>query len=332
MCQFMDIANNRHTILVVINPISGGGKKTDIPARVMDSIDHNIYNVEIVETEYAGHAYKLAKKAIDSNYYAVVAVGGDGTINEVASALADSDVALGIVPRGSGNGLARHIGIPMGADSAINVINENNIESYDYCMVNDRPFFCTCGVGFDAVVSEKFAESKKRGPITYLKNTVAEFFKYQSESYNITINDRTFTEKAFVIACCNASQYGNNAYIAPNASMQDGLIDITMIHPFSPPETPILGLLLFTKHIDIDTNIQCMRASKVIIEREQEGVMHIDGEPINMGKRLEIMCQPRGLKIFTPNNPHQWQPVIPPISIADNFKDFVKGIRNELNI
>lgn len=324
--------NQKYNILAIINPISGGGKKEDLSSHIMDAVGGDIFNVSIAETMYSGHAYELAKQAIDKNHYAVIAVGGDGTINEVASALVNSDVALGIVPKGSGNGLARHIGIPMNTDNALNVINENIIESYDYCTVNDRPFFCTCGVGFDAVVSEKFAESKKRGPITYLKSTVAEFFKYQSESYKIILNDTSFTEKAFVIACCNASQYGNNAYIAPNASMQDGLLDITMIHPFSAPESPFIGLLLFTKHIDIDTNIKSLRTSKVIIEREHEGVMHIDGEPINMGKRLEIECHPKGLKIFTPKNPHQWQPVIPPISIADSFRDFVNGIRHELNI
>lgn len=328
----MNHNKNKYNILVIINPISGGGKNTELPAMIAERLDSGLYNVEITETQYAGHATELAKKAIENKCYGVIAVGGDGTVNEVAAALTDTELALGIVPRGSGNGLARHIGIPLNAENSIKVINENNVEAYDYCSVNDLPFFCTCGVGFDAVVSEKFAESKHRGPIAYLKNSIAEYFKYKCENYDIIIDDNHLNEKAFVIACCNASQYGNNAYIAPNASMQDGLLDITIIHPFSPPESPIIGLLLFTKHIDIDTNIQCFRAPSIIIERETEGIMHLDGEPKNMDKRLEIKCHPKGLKIFTPMNPHNWQPVLPPIPIADNFKEFVRSIRKELNI
>lgn len=320
----------RKKILAVINPISGYGNKWDIHAVLTDNIDSSRFELEIAVTERAGHASELAQKAIANKYYGVLAVGGDGTVNEIAATLINTDVCLGIIPRGSGNGLARHIGIPIDASNAIAVINEDNPRNFDYCTANDRPFFCTCGVGFDAAVSERFAESKKRGPITYLKNTIAEFFKYHCEEYQISANGNTIKEKAFVIACCNASQYGNNAYIAPNASMHDGLIDVTIIHPFTPIDTPILGFLLFTKHIDIDTNIQCLRASEIIIERDAPGIMHIDGEPVNMDKRIEIKCLRDGLKIFTPQNPEQYRGKRPPIE--NNFREFVAAIRHELNI
>ena len=153
---------------------------------------------------------------------------------------------------GSGNGLARHLNIPMNIEKALSIINLRHIEDLDYCTVNDRPFFCTCGVGFDALVSEKFAQAGRRGPITYLQKALSEYLKYRSEVYVIETADKTITEKAFIIACGNASQYGNNAYIAPKASMNDGLIDVTVILPFTPIDTAIMGLLLFTKHLAVD--------------------------------------------------------------------------------
>lgn len=321
---------SKFKIRTIINPISGGSNKEYIPEIIDKIIDKDIFDVEVRFTQRSGHATLLAQEAIAKKYHGVIAVGGDGTINEVAAALRDSDITLGIVPCGSGNGLARHLNIPLNINKALEIINENYSEDFDYCMVNDNPFFCTCGVGFDAHISQKFAESKKRGPVTYLKKTLAEYLKYRSEIYSIETGDKIIKEKAFLIACGNASQYGNNAFITPRANMQDGLIDVTVIHPFTPLDTALMGLLLFTKHIDQDTNIQSFSTKDLTIHRPKQGIMHLDGEPIIMGADLHIKCVHNGIKIFVSKNSDMKKSILAPIE--DGFWNFINTVRGELNI
>ena len=321
----------KRKILAVINPISGTSNKEFMPETIARCIDPDKFDVVVRFTQHASHATLLTEEAIKEGFYGVIAVGGDGTINEVAAALRDSSTALGIIPCGSGNGLARHLGIPMNVEKALEIINLDNIESLDYCTANDRPFFCTCGVGFDAHVSQKFAEAKKRGPLSYIQKTLVEYLKYRCKTYSIEMNDRVVTEKAFVIACGNASQYGNNAFITPRASMHDGLIDVTVIHPFTPLDTAVLGVLLFTRHIDQDTNINTFRTSELTIHRPKPDVMHIDGEPIMMDADIHIKCHKAGIKIFLPTGDgNEKKSLLKPIE--NGFWDFVTTIREELNI
>ena len=321
----------KRKILAVINPISGTSNKEFMPETIARCIDPDKFDVVVRFTQHASHATLLTEEAIKEGFYGVIAVGGDGTINEVAAALRDSSTALGIIPCGSGNGLARHLGIPMNVEKALEIINLDNIESLDYCTANDRPFFCTCGVGFDAHVSQKFAEAKKRGPLSYIQKTLVEYLKYRCKTYSIEMNDRVVTEKAFVIACGNASQYGNNAFITPRASMHDGLIDVTVIHPFTPLDTAVLGVLLFTRHIDQDTNINTFRTSELTIHRPKPDVMHIDGEPIMMDADIHIKCHKAGIKIFLPiGDGDEKKSLLKPIE--NGFWDFVTTIREELNI
>ena len=319
--------DERQKILAVINPISGTSKKEYVPETIERIIDPEKFDVKVRFTQRAGHATELTKQAIEQGFDGVVAIGGDGTVNEVASALIDTPLALAIVPCGSGNGLARHLGIPLTIENALQVINECNVEDYDYCTVNDVPFFCTCGVGFDAQVSEKFAQAGKRGPLVYVREALAEYLKYRPQKYTIEMPGKVLSEKAFVIACGNASQYGNNAMIAPNASMQDGLIDVTLIHPFNPIDTAILGLLLFTGHIDQDTNIDTFRAEEITIRRPQAAVMHIDGEPIMMDADLHIKCHRSGIKIFTPKQLDKKTLFSP---IEKSYHNFMSALRAEM--
>ena len=321
----------KRKILAVINPISGTSNKEFMPETIARCIDPDKFDVVVRFTQHASHATLLTEEAIKEGFYGVIAVGGDGTINEVAAALRDSSTALGIIPCGSVNVLARHLGIPMNVEKALEIINLDNIESLDYCTANDRPFFCTCGVGFDAHVSQKFAEAKKRGPLSYIQKTLVEYLKYRCKTYSIEMNDRVVTEKAFVIACGNASQYGNNAFITPRASMHDGLIDVTVIHPFTPLDTAVLGVLLFTRHIDQDTNINTFRTSELTIHRPKPDVMHIDGEPIMMDADIHIKCHKAGIKIFLPvGDGDEKKSLLKPIE--NGFWDFVTTIREELNI
>lgn len=289
-------------IIFVVNPISGIQGKKAILKWINERIDRSIHDYSIVKTEYAGHATQIAATAVNEGADIVVAIGGDGTINEVARSLIHTSTALGIIPCGSGNGLARHLRIPMDPKAAIDIINHGKRLKMDYGKINNIPFFCTCGVGFDAFVSLKFADSGKRGLLTYLENTLHESLTYQPETYEIENEEGSVKHKAFLIACGNASQYGNNAYITPQASLTDGLMDITILEPFSVLDVPSLSFQLFNKTIDQNSRIKTMRAQKIKIHRAKEGVLHFDGDPLMAGKELEVEIVPKALQVIVSEN------------------------------
>ncbi|MBR4828904.1 MAG: diacylglycerol kinase family lipid kinase [Muribaculaceae bacterium] len=292
--------NKRRHILAIINPVSGIGSKDKIPRLIDTVVDHERNEVSIITTEYAGHAREIAAQAVQDGFDVVVAIGGDGTVNEVGSALCGTDTALAIVPSGSGNGLARHLRISMNASRALQVLNNGVKGKFDYCTVNGKPFFCVCGMGFDAAVSNKFANEGTRGFITYIKTALSEYINYKPQAYKIDIDDKSMTDKAFVIACCNAAQYGNNAYIAPRATMQDGLIDVTVMHPFSPVASPLLGVRLFLRQLNVDNHVSIYRGKHVVIERRHDDVIHIDGDPVMMPARVVIENVSKGISILVP--------------------------------
>ena len=291
---------NRKRILAIINPVSGTSNKDKIPRLIDTVVNHEQNDVSIIATEYAGHAREIATDAVKDGFDVVVAIGGDGTVNEVGSSLCGTETALAIVPCGSGNGLARHLRISMNASRALQVLNNGVVGEFDFCTVNDKPFFCTCGMGFDAKVSDKFANEGTRGFITYIKTTLTEYINYKPQRYVINIDGVRHEEKAFVIACCNAAQYGNNAYIAPRASMQDGLIDVTVMHPFNIVQSPLIGARLFLRQLGHDHHVSIYRGKHVVIERDHDDVMHIDGDPMMMPARLEIKNRQRGIRILVP--------------------------------
>jgi diacylglycerol kinase (ATP) len=287
-------------IIFVVNPISGTQSKELILSLLNEKIDKARYSWEVVYTERAGHAVEIAAKAAEEKADIVVAIGGDGTINEIARSLVHTDTALGIIPCGSGNGLARHLHIPMEPKKALEVLNEGCMDVIDYGKINGTDFFCTCGVGFDAAVSQKFAGEKRRGSLTYIKNTVEEYLSYKPEPYELLIDNQTVKEKAFLVACGNASQYGNNAFIAPHANIQDGKMDITILSPFGPLDIAPLAIQLFTKQIDRNSKIKTFKGKEVTIIRQNPGVMHLDGEPIMADSRIEISVLPKSLNVLTP--------------------------------
>lgn len=286
-------------IVFIMNPISGTSDKKDIPYLIEELLDKEQFDYSIRETEYAGHAYEIAKESKEQGIDIVVAVGGDGTVNEVGRALVHSNTALGIIPTGSGNGLARHLLIPMKIKGAIQVLNNCEITDLDYGIINEHPFFCTCGVGFDAFISEKFAEAGKRGPITYLENILKEGLKYEPETYEIEAENGTIKKKAFLISCANASQYGNNAYIAPQASMSDGMIDVIIMEPFDALEASQISIEMFNKTLDKNNKIKTFRSKEIKICRKAPGVIHYDGDPIETGKEIVVTLKEKGIKILT---------------------------------
>lgn len=282
----------------VINLISGTSDKAAIPGLIDQYLDKTKFEYEIAITQYAGHASEIASKAKDDGVDVVVAVGGDGTVNEVARAIVHSNTALGIIPCGSGNGLARHLLLPLNVRKAIDVINRSEVRQLDYGIINGYHFFCTCGMGFDAFVSMKFAEAGKRGPITYVENVLREGLKYKPETYTIEDENSTLQYKAFLISCANASQYGNNAYIAPQASMSDGLMDVIIMEPFDVFEATQISIEMFSKTLDKNLKIKTFRTRHLHIHRDKPGVIHYDGDPVMTGADIDIELKPKGINII----------------------------------
>lgn len=324
---------DRKKTRLIINPISGTHNKDGLESMVRETLEPLGHSIDVKWTDGRGAATLLARDAIAKGFGTVIAAGGDGTINETARALCDTGVALGIIPCGSGNGLARHIGIPVDVTGSLEILAEQNVLACDYGSVNGRPFFCTFGAGFDAHVSEKFAEDKKRGKMTYIKNTLREFISYKPEEYTIYANGHQLTQRAFLIAVCNASQYGNNAYIAPHASITDGLLDLTIIHYGNLLSTALVGIDLMTGYIEHNMLIHTIQASEAVIQRKKSAPVHIDGEPLDLGPELTVKCHKNGLHIYVPSADRPFRPFITPVqSIMDDMRLNVERLLRNISI
>ncbi|MDB5111541.1 MAG: diacylglycerol kinase [Mucilaginibacter sp.] len=288
--------------LFIVNPVSGGKKKDGLPQLIQKHLDAAIFDARIIFTNGVSHARQLTKKAVVDNYDLVIAVGGDGTVNEVASALTGTNTTLGIIPFGSGNGLSRFLNIPMDIKKAIESLNIGRTEVIDSAQANGHSFFNMAGMGFDAHISEVFSHEKKRGFITYIKSSFQEITKYKPQNYRIKIDGALYEREAFMLSFANSSQYGNNAHVSPHASVQDGLIDVCIIKAFPLWRFPEMGLRMFTKTADKSGFVEIIRGKNIQIEREQPGPMHLDGEPHNFGTATEINVLPNSLKIIVGEN------------------------------
>lgn len=319
--------------LLIVNPISGTRSKKGLIETVKARLKPHNIDVEAKITQVSGDAYRWAREAAVNGFDMVISAGGDGTVNEVANALSFTDCTLGILPFGSGNGLARSLGIPQDLSAAIKLIESGHSLTCDRGVVNDKPFYCTFGIGFDATVSEKFASMKKRGRVTYIRSAFREYLNYRSQAYAIVIDGKIITEKALLIAVCNAPQYGNNAYIGPKAKLTDGLLDITVVHSDNPFHTLLMSMDMFTGILDKNRSIGTFRVPSLTIVRTQEGPVHLDGEPMHMGKTLNIECQQKALKVFAPDKVPEFLPFISPIrAILDDMRyDVMAKFRKHQN-
>jgi diacylglycerol kinase (ATP) len=284
--------------LFIINPVSGGKKKDGVPELVEKYLDPTIFDYDIEFTTGIFHAHDLAKAAV-GEYEIVVAVGGDGTVNEIASAIAGTDTVLGVIPFGSGNGLSRFLTIPMDAEGAIKTMNAGRIITIDAGKMNGQWFFNMAGMGFDAHISHVFANgSTKRGFVSYFKSSIQEISTYKSKSYHIEVDGVAYDREAFMLSMANSSQYGNNAHVSPHASVQDGLLDVCIIKPFPLWRFPEMGLRMFTKTADSSKYVEIIKGKHIVITRQQEGPIHLDGEPQVAGTDIDIEVMPHSLHVI----------------------------------
>jgi len=293
--------NPKRKIVFVYNPTSGTIRLIPVIPIIERFVNRDLYDFSIVSTQYRGHATELARQYAAQNYDAVIAVGGDGTVNEVGRGLIGTNTALGIIPCGSGNGLARHLGISMDPFKAVKWLDKSIFSEIDYGMIEDHPFFCTCGVGFDAKVTDTFSKAGTRGVLTYMESILKEIATYKDKTYKLSFDNSSETFDCFIVTCANAEQWGNNAFIAPTASLRDGLMDVVVIHPFTPLDAPLLAFQLFNKLIDRNPKVTVRRCAQMTITRDSEGPAHYDGEPVTLGKEIHVRMIKGGLKVLIPN-------------------------------
>lgn len=282
-------------IRFIINPISGTGKQKGIE----DHIKKYLNNYDIVYTKKSGDATILSQNAIKDNVDAVIAVGGDGTVNECSKALIGSNTALGVIPCGSGNGFAYHLGVKRTTEEAIKQLKNTSIQSIDTCTANSTPFVNVSGIGFDAHIANLFLTLTDRGFLNYVRLVFKEL-SYKAKEYTITYNDTTRKVKAFMISFANASQYGNDAKISPLADIQDGLIDFVILKEFPKWKIPFLLIKIMKGKAHLSKHIEIIQAKKMEIIADNT-LLHLDGEPYKAENPIRIELIPRSLKILMPN-------------------------------
>jgi len=287
------------TACMVVNPVSGGKDKKPILEIIRKNFPPDI-SLEIIIWKKPEDSVEIARKIKERGYDIVIAAGGDGTINQMAQVVKNTNMVLAIIPLGSGNGLARHLGVPLKIRDALKVIHNGKITTIDACTINNHEFFCTTGVGFDALISQLFAESKRRGLFTYVKLTMSNFFSYQPQDYQLTIDGVQYDKKAFLITLANAAQYGNDAFIAPTADIADGLIDVVILKPFKIWQVGFIANAILKKNLHKTDYVEIYKAKSVKISRQSKGPVHFDGEPMVMDAELNYTVQPNAIKVLTP--------------------------------
>jgi len=286
--------------LFLVNARSGANRRRDVASQIRDACT---WEHEIVPCGSIEDLDSVIASAAARGFRAVFAAGGDGTVHEVAKRLIGTDLALGVLPTGSGNGFARHLGIPMNLRAALRACRALRVETIDTATVDGTPFINMMGIGFDAWVADAFAKAGTRGLLTYLRVGLRGLRRYESEEeYELTIDGDTTRRRAFVIAVANASQYGNNARIAPLASMQDGLLDVTLIERAPLLRVPMLVLQLLAGTFHRARGVTTLRGRSITIRRASAGAAHLDGEPVILPELLTIEIVPRSLRVIVPDS------------------------------
>lgn len=289
-------------IVFIINPRSGTGQHKRVEALIFQILDHEKFEITIANTEYRGHAKVLAKEFSEKSYDYIVSVGGDGTLNEVVNGMINSQAILGIVATGSGNGLARHLGISTNPSKAIKTINHEKVVKIDTVSLNEHVFISIAGIGFDAFVARQFSLSQTRGFKEYAKIALRSFFTYKPKKYALQFPDGVKIKRAFFITLANSSQWGYNTKISPTASMTDGLVDVCI---FKKPSI-LRGIFsipfLFSNRISKTGLLKIIKTTEVTITRPNSKKMyvHIDGDDSKKQKEVIVKVNPLSLSVLIP--------------------------------
>ncbi|MDO4735652.1 MAG: YegS/Rv2252/BmrU family lipid kinase [Bacteroidia bacterium] len=311
-------------IAFILNPISGTGHKQKIIAYLHQVFDGNKdYSAVFHTTTSSTDAYESSLAFAKDNYDIVVAIGGDGTVNQVAKGIINSNTKLAVIPVGSGNGLARHLKIPLSYHSAIDAILKGYSISIDAGKMNDKVFFCTAGIGFEALIGDRFNSAGSRGLFTYMKFSASEWVNYINENYVIEVSGEKFKKNAFLITFANCAQWGNNAFIAPTADISDGMLDVVVWKKTPAVAMPMMTAGLFLKTIQYSEYVDVYRCKEIKITREKPGFIQYDGESDVMGQDINVSVIHHALKVIVPQH---YDFSIQPKYIVPQLKDFFNKI------
>ncbi len=286
-------------ILFIVNPIAGTGRQKNIEGLIKETLDADLFDYSLCHTEHIHHGSELARDAADKGYDTVVAVGGDGSIHDVVQGLRGTDLSLGIVPCGSGNGLARALKIPLRPQNALRLLNEQHEECIDSITVNDS-FVCinAAGVGFDAHIARIMKTLKHRGFSVYTQLVMREFSSYKPHGYQLTLDGQKMERGAWFIAIANGRQYGYNFSVAPKALMNDGQFDITILDRVPLDHIPITAPLAFMNLLNHSQHAEMFRGRDLLIEGNSDGWVNIDGEVEKLGKKIHFVINPLSVKLL----------------------------------
>ena len=298
----MPVTGERH-ILFIVNPKSGMKLFPNIGHRIEKKMAETDIKATIVITEYAGHAIEIAREAANSESRpgAIVAVGGDGTVNEVVNGIGLTGVTMGIIPIGSGNGLARHLGISLMPMRALRTIIQGYSTAIDMMQIGKKRFAANvAGVGFDAIISWKFKDSRTRGPVVYARIILEEFLKYKPAFYTIKIDNKDkIAIESPMVTVANSTQFGNNARIAPNASVTDGYLDLCILKPFPKAMSLDIATKLMTNQITASKYYQSHKVKEIEI-KQKKAFYQIDGDSVEEKSKIKIKIRPRALNMIIP--------------------------------
>lgn len=288
----------------IINPISGGKDKKKIESIIAEGLDSSRFSYSLIYTKGPGDAERLAH---ESTADIVCAVGGDGTLNEVGRGLLGTDKILALIPCGSGDGLALHLGISRKPAKAVKAINEGVPIAMDCGMLNGHHFFSISGTGLDATVSFRFANAGSRGLRTYISEALKTWKDFEFEPYDIEVDGRRMQEKAALVSVGNSNQWGNQARITPLADVSDGLLDVTIIKPFKTINIPGIVIKLMTGHLDRSRKAICLQGKHIAIYKSGNCIAHFDGDPVELEAPLEFEVIPSAIRILSPSHARRCQ-------------------------
>jgi YegS/Rv2252/BmrU family lipid kinase len=285
-------------IIFILNPKAGHGLNRHIEKKIEEAFGNSPFVIEKVYTQYAGHATELSRKAASENYDAVVAIGGDGTVNEVAAGLTASGTALGIIPAGSGNGFANFLKIPHDAGKALAIIKNGKSKTIDSFTVNNRFGINVTGVGFDAFVAHQFAHAGKRGFLTYIKLVMKSYFGFKEQEFEIDLDGRKIFRKAFLTEVANGAEFGNHAVIAPPALADDGWLDVVILRKNNLFNLPFTLFRIFSGQRLQKFIAEYLRAKKIVITSSAPFYIHVDGEAAGIIDHAVIEIHPGTIRVL----------------------------------
>lgn len=305
-------------IRFIINPISGIGRQKKVEKTVEKFLDKSLFNFDIAYTKEKGHATELSKEASKNGYDIVVAVGGDGSINECALGVISTSTALGAIPTGSGNGLARFLGLPFNLEKAITSFNDYQLAQIDTATLNGHLFTSIAGIGFDGLIAQKLTKIKIRGFWGYFKSIIEEYATYDAIEYTLHMGDCVMTTRALMIAFANSNQFGYDTIVSNDAKINDGLIDVCIVKKIPVISAPLVAQNMFLKNMDKTIYIDIIRAKEITIKTKNNNFVNIDGEPLELGKEIVVKVQPNALTFAMPRK------------VATDFEKKSKVVKEEV--